>query len=113
MLEPSFETNDDPSWTDAVNSPEHEFWIAGACKEIQSLHDLQVFVLVPCCTLPPGHCPMCGKLVCKHKCNDLGTIMHYKVRYVAKGYAQCYGIDYDKMTAPTDHLESFCLVLLR
>ena len=54
---------------------------------------------------------MHGKLVCKCKHDDLGTIMCYKVRYVVKGYAQCYGVDYDKMTAPTAHLESFCLVL--
>ena len=66
---------------------------------------------MPCSTLPPGCHPMCGKLVCKCKHNDLGTITCYKVRYVAKGYAQHDGIDYDKMTAPTAHLESFYLVL--
>ena len=110
-LEPSFESDDDPSWTDAVNLSEHESWIASAHKEIQSLHDLQVFVLVPCSTLPPGCHPMCGKLVGKCKHNDLGTITCYKVRYVVKGYAQCYGVDNDKMTTPTAHLESFCLVL--
>ena len=110
-LEPSFKSDDDPSWTDAINSPECEFWIASACEEIHSLHDLQVFVLVPQSNLPPGHYLMHGKLICKCKHEDLGTITCYKVRYVAKGYAQCYGIDYNKMTTPTAHLESFHLVL--
>ena len=35
----------------------------------------------------------------------------YKVRYVAKGYAQCHGINYNKTTAPTVCLESFCTLL--
>ena len=47
-----------------------------------------------------------GKLVCKRKCNNAGKVVHYKVCYVAKGFAQQYGIDYDKTTAPTSQLES-------
>jgi hypothetical protein len=61
--------------------------------------------------MPPGRCPMRGKLVCKWKRDDLGAITRYKVRYVAKGYAQEFGVDYNKTTAPTAHLESFRLVL--
>jgi hypothetical protein len=37
--------------------------------------------------------------------------VRYKVRYVAKGYAQRYGIDYEKTTAPTTRLESFRTIL--
>jgi hypothetical protein len=37
--------------------------------------------------------------------------MRYKVRYVAKGYAQQYGVDYEKTTAPTARLESFHSIL--
>jgi hypothetical protein len=55
--------------------------------------------------------PMKEKLVYKCKCDVSGTITHYKVRYVAKGYAQQYSIDYNKTTAPTAHLESFRIVL--
>ena len=54
---------------------------------------------------------MRGKLVCKCKCDDSGKISRYKVRYVAKGYAQQYGIDFEKTTAPNARLESFHLVL--
>jgi len=38
-------------------------------------------------------------------------VKRYKVRYVAKGYAQLPGIDFTKTTAPTAHLESFCSLL--
>ena len=46
-FEPRCDTDDDPSWQEALVSPEREYWIAGACDELRSLQDLQVFVLVP------------------------------------------------------------------
>ena len=110
-LEPALESNDDPLWKEAISSSEREYWIAGAREEIQSLKDLQVFVLIPRSSVPPGRRPMRGKLVCKRKRDDSGQISRYKVRYVAKGYAQEYGIDYNKTTAPTARLESFRLIL--
>jgi transposase InsO family protein len=110
-LEPVSDTGDDPSWAEALASKDKEYWIAGAREEIQSLKDLQVYVLVPRSSIPTGRRPMRGKLVCKRKRDDSGTIKRYKVRYVAKGYAQQYGVDYDKTTAPTARLESFRVVL--
>jgi len=41
----------------------------------------------------------------------MGKIVWYKVHYVAKGYTQQYGLDYNKMTAPTAQLESFRTIL--
>ena len=38
-------------------------------------------------------------------------MVRYKVRYIAKGYAQQYGVDYDKTTAPTAQLKSFRTIL--
>ena len=52
-----------------------------------------------------------GSSFAKRKRDDAGNIVRYKVRYVAKGYAQQYGIDYDKTTAPTARLESFRAIL--
>jgi len=49
--------------------------------------------------------------MCKRKQDNAGDIVHYKVRYVAKGYAQKYSIDYKKTTAPTARLESFQTIL--
>ena len=61
--------------------------------------------------IPLRQQPLKGKLVCKRKSNETGKIVRYKVCYVAKGFAQRYGIDYDKTTAPTVQLESFCTIL--
>jgi hypothetical protein len=80
--------DNEPLWEHAMASDEREYWIAGRRDELNSLQDLKVFVLVPHSEVPHGHRPLQGKLVCKHKCDDTGKIVHYKVRYVAKGFAQ-------------------------
>ena len=108
---PILDSGDEPSWEQALASPEREYWIAGGRDELKSLEDLKVFVLVPCSDIPRGQRPLKGKLVCKRKRDDMGNVVRYKVRYVAKGYAQRYGIDYDKTTAPTVRLESFRALL--
>jgi transposase InsO family protein len=103
--------DDDPLWASAMSSPNREYWIAGARDELKSLEDLNVFILVPHSDVPRGQRPLKGKLVCKRKCDDAGSITRYKVRYVEKGIAQRYLIDYDKTTAPTARLESFRTLL--
>ena len=110
-IEPILDSSNEPSWAQALASPEWEYWIAGGRDELKSLEDLKVFVLVPHSDIPRGQRPLKGKLVCKRKRDDLGNVVRYKVRYVAKGYAQRYGIDYDKTAAPTVCLESFHTLL--
>jgi Reverse transcriptase (RNA-dependent DNA polymerase) len=110
-IEPVLDSGDDPSWEEALASKEREYWIAGGRDELKSLEDLNVFVLVPRSAVPRGQRPLKGKLVCKRKRDDMGNVVRYKVRYVAKGYAQRYGIDYEKTTAPTVRLESFRTLL--
>ena len=89
-LEPTLDADDEPTWAQAMGSDEREYWIAGGRDELKSLEDLKVFVLVPRSEVPTGQRPLKGKLVCKRKCDESGNIVHYKVRYVAKGFAQRY-----------------------
>ena len=100
-LEPEMEADNDPLWSEALTSPEQEYWIAGAEDEIRSLGDLKVFMLIPCLDVPMGQRPLWGNLVCKRKHNNAGNIICYKVHYVAKGFAQHFSINYDKTMAPT------------
>jgi hypothetical protein len=88
FLEPEMDADDNPLWSEALASPEQEYWIAGAQDEISSLQDLKVFVLIPQSEVPAGQRPLQGKLICKHKCDDTGKVVRYKVCYVAKGFAQ-------------------------
>jgi len=64
-FKPTCETDDDPSWRDTLASSEQEYWIAGAHEKLRSLQDLQVFVLMPCSSVPQGRRLLKGKLVCK------------------------------------------------
>src|SRR5260221_8471741 len=73
-LEPTCSDNDEPSWREALSSPEWEYWIAGARDELRSLQDLQVFILVPRSAVPKERCVLKGKLVCKRKRDDAGKI---------------------------------------
>ncbi len=74
--------------------------------------DLHFFVFVHCPDITRGQCPLKGKLVCKRKHDDdAGNVTRYKVRYIAKGFAQRYVIDYNKTTAPTACLDSFGTLL--
>lgn len=100
-IAPTPTDKDEPLWAQAMASDECEYWIAEAHKELKSLEDLNVFVLVPCSNIPHGHHPLKGKLICKQKHNDTGCLVWYKVCYVVKGFTQRYGIDYDKTTMPT------------
>ena len=106
-LEPTLDADDELTWAQAMASDEREYWIAGRRDELKSLEDLKVFVLMPRSEVPTRQRPLKGKLVCKRKCDESGNIVRYKVCYVAKGFTQRYGIDFDKTTAPTVQLESF------
>ena len=110
-LEPTADTSNDPTWAEAMASPDQEYWIAGGRDKLKNLAELKVFALVPRLEVPSGQRPLKGKLVCKRKRDDNGSITRYKVRYIAKGFVQKYGIDYDKTMAPTARLESLRLIL--
>jgi len=64
-FEPELEPDDEPTWAQALASPDCEYWIVGGRDELKSLEDLKVFVLVPRSEVPHGHRPLKGKLVCK------------------------------------------------
>ena len=96
-LEPALASdNNEPTWAQAMAFSEQEYWIAGGHDELKSLEDLKVFVLVPRTKVPKGQWPLKGKLICKKKCDNMGKVVQYKVCYIAKGFAQRYGVDYDK-----------------
>ena len=72
-------------------------------EELQALEKAQTWELV---TLPPGKTAVGCKWVYKIKTKSDGSIDRYKVRLVAKGFNQEYGIDYEETFAPVARLTS-------
>ena len=66
-------------------------------EEIPALYGNETWDLVPLCE---GNKSIGCKWVYKVKHNSDGSINGYTARFVAKCYAQTYGIDYEKKICP-------------
>lgn len=76
---------------EALSSPQKELWKEACDNELESLERNRTWDLVE---LPHERKAIGCKWVLKVKCSSDGSIERYKVRVVAKGYAQKFGIDY-------------------
>ncbi|KAI0992496.1 hypothetical protein K3495_g15689, partial [Podosphaera aphanis] len=76
--------------------------------EIASLEENKVWQLVP---RPDGRKIIKGKWVCKIKGNAQGEVERFKARYVAKGFSQIQGLDFDETFAPVVRFDSLRLLL--
>ena len=85
---------------DALTSQE---WVDTMQAEIESLHDNDVWDLVP---LPEGRKAVGSKWVYKVKRNADGYVERCKARLVAQGYSQKEGLDYDETFSPVVRSES-------
>ena len=94
------------TYQEAIESPESENWKAAMREEMDSLIENETFILT---TLPEGRNLVggCWVYTIKEGSNGAKT---YKARYVAKGYSQVRGVDYQETFAPTANLTSTCSV---
>ena len=86
------------SFDEAQNS---ENWLAAMQSEYDAIMKNGTWSL---CDLHVGKKAIGCKWVFKLKCKPDGSVDRYKVRLVAKGYAQEKGIDFDETFAPTCHI---------
>ena len=93
---------DPRNYHEALNSPFSSNWQQAMNEELQSLNDNDTFELV---TLPEGKSPVGGRWVYCTKENAEGD-KSFKARYVAKGYSQVKGIDYNETFSPTANITS-------
>ena len=78
-------------------------WLQAMIEELQSLEKTHTWDLVD---LPRDKSIIGCKWVYKIKTKSDGTIEWYKARFVAKGHAQEYGIDYEETFAPVARITS-------
>ena len=95
-IKSAMESNDASKWRDACDS------------EFQSLTKNSTWDVVP---LPSGRKLIGCKWVFKVKENERGEVERFKVRLVAKGFAQKAGIDFEETFAPVANLTSIRVVL--
>lgn len=77
------------TYKEALMSPEAASWERAMAEEMNSLKENETFELT---TLPEGRTTVAGKWVYAVKENNQRKM--FKARYVAKGYSQTEGIDY-------------------
>jgi histone deacetylase 1/2 len=96
------------SYAEAIKLPEAQKWHQAMEEEFSSLQRNGTFTLVP---LPKGRKAIGSRWLYKIKRLADGTVERYKARWVAKGYTQRFGIDYEDTFAPVVRPEDLRLVL--
>ena len=94
------------NYEQAMNSAQANSWQIAMDNEMNSLKENDVFLLVP---RPEGKPVVGGKWVYNLKEGAQG--MKYKARYVAKGYSQVHGVNYDETFSPTVNMSSVRLLM--
>ena len=92
---------------EAVADEHSDQWQSAMEQEIESLKDNNTFVATK---LPSGTKVVGGRWVYTVK-GDFNSEPVYKARYVAKGYSQTPGVDYNDTFAPTPRMESLRVLL--
>ena len=87
----------------ALKCEQKELWLEAEQKEILSITAKQV---LEGAILPKGRRLLQTKWVYKIKHGANGEIKSYKVRLVACGYAQIFGVDFDETFSPVARLTS-------
>lgn len=91
------EFNEPKNYNEAIQSNEREKWLAAMQDEIESHEHNGTWTLVD---LPAGKTAIGSKWVFKVKTGADGEFKRYKARFVAQGFSQKYGEDYDEVFTP-------------
>lgn len=94
--------------TEAKNHADANKWLAAMNEELNAHCKNNTWTLAE---LPAGRKAIKSKWVYKAKKNDMGDIIRYKARIVAKGYAQTYGVDYFDTYAPVVRHDSIRMLM--
>ncbi|RUS70255.1 hypothetical protein EGW08_021985 [Elysia chlorotica] len=95
------------SYKEATEATESVLWKEAMREEMDSLNENETFTLTD---LPEGRTAVGGRWVYTVKEDQNGS-KSYKARYVAKGYSQIKGVDYNETFAPTANITSIRMLM--
>ena len=81
--------------SEALKGPQAELWKRAIAEEMGAMAKFGVWDPEPV-QLPPGGHAVDSKLIFRIKTNEAGEAVRYKARFVARGFTQRYGEDYDE-----------------
>ncbi|KAK8934281.1 hypothetical protein KSP39_PZI015017 [Platanthera zijinensis] len=90
-------SSDPKSYKEAIESKESSQWMAAIEEEIESLHKNKTWELV---YLPKGAKAISSKWIFRKESTSGKDPWRYKAKFVAKGFAQRKGIDFDEIFSP-------------
>lgn len=96
------------TYRQAITSPRKKAWENAMNEELKSLEENNVFTIVE---RPRNRKVVGGKWVFKAKGDANGNLEKFKARYVAQGYSQTQGLDFDEIFAPVARYDSLRLLL--
>jgi hypothetical protein len=85
-----------------------QFWKNAMTEEYQSIMKNDVWDIVP---RPKGKSVVTSKWIYKIKHATDGSVEKYKARFVARGFSQVEGIDYDETFAPIARYTSISTII--
>jgi hypothetical protein len=91
-------------YSDAIYCPDSNKWKTGMMDEYESLMKNETWILT---SLPQGRRAIRGRWIYKYKPAANGEAPRYKARFVACGYSQRLGIDYNETYAAVVSHDSF------
>lgn len=96
------------TYEEAINCPDKDEWKAAIICKITSLKKRGTFSAE---ILKPKLSSISSMFVFDVKTNEDGEFIKYKARFVARGFSQKYGINYEETFAPTLRYNALCLFL--
>jgi predicted alpha/beta hydrolase family esterase len=103
-----FDTEDPPTYAEAVDRPDSDKWLEAMRSEIQSMYDNTIWNLV---APPIGVKLIANKWVFKRKTGIDGNMIVYKARLVEKCFKQILDVDYDKTFSSVAIFKSIRMLL--